>query len=168
MTAGDPTSLVPFDFLGADHVVIPGYKPMRMKSSSFIKEAFVGSPLSMPEYFAMEDNFTILWGPVPDDDYVVEIGYFCRPESIVTLPQTTQAGVSAPDPLNRETYTSINFPTLLLHGALAFGYGFQRDFEARNSSMDAFTKTLTLANGYVKGKFSVQDFEKASAAIVTE
>lgn len=86
------------------------------KDVNFIREAYPNpTSTGLPEYYALFGNnvgpnvpqpfneYTLIIGPTPDDDYLVELHYFHYPESIVT------AGTS---------WLGDNFDSVLLYGAL--------------------------------------------------
>lgn len=74
------------------------------KDVSFIREAYPDSTeQSVPVFYSMFNDNTLLLGPTPDSAYAVELHYFGYPESIVT------AGT---------TWLGDNFDQCLLYGAL--------------------------------------------------
>jgi hypothetical protein len=71
---------------------------------------------SIPQYYAMITDQTIIVGPPPDDSYTVEVIGTVRPEPL-----------SADNP---NTYLTLYLPDLFLAAALIFGYGYMKDYGA--------------------------------------
>lgn len=69
---------------------------------------------SIPQYFAMITQSTIIVGPWPDASYQVEIVGTIRPAPISLSNQTT--------------FLSLNLPDLFLAASLIFGAGYQKNF----------------------------------------
>lgn len=59
------------------------------KDVNFIREAYPRAILTgLPKHYAQFDEDTLIIGPTPDDDYIVELHYGYYPESIVTAGST--------------------------------------------------------------------------------
>lgn len=59
------------------------------KDVNFIREAYPRAILTgLPKHYAQFDDDTLIIGPTPDDDYIVELHYGYYPESIVTAGST--------------------------------------------------------------------------------
>jgi hypothetical protein len=71
---------------------------------------------SVPEYYAMITDQTIIVGPAPDGAYTMEVIGTIRP-----------APLSATNP---NTYLTMYLPDLFFAEALIFGYGYLKDFGA--------------------------------------
>jgi hypothetical protein len=71
---------------------------------------------SIPEYYAMVTDQSILVGPSPDDQYIVEVTGTVRPEPLSSS--------------NTETWLTLYLPDLFFAGALVFGYGYMKDYGA--------------------------------------
>jgi len=79
-------------------------------------EAASSSP-SVPDYYAMITDQTIIVGPPPDANYTMEV-----------------VGTIRPTPLsasNTTTYLTLYLPDLFLAESLIFGYGYLKDFGAQ-------------------------------------
>lgn len=59
------------------------------KDVNFIREAYPREILTgLPKHYAQFDEDTLIIGPTPDDDYIVQLHYGYYPESIVTAGST--------------------------------------------------------------------------------
>lgn len=59
------------------------------KDVNFIREAYPRAiSTGLPKHYAQFDDDTLIIGPTPDDDYIVELHYGYYPESIVTAGST--------------------------------------------------------------------------------
>lgn len=80
------------------------YEFLLNKDPAFIREAYPNpATTGTPKHYAFYDVDTFVFGPTPDDNYVVELQYGAYPESIVT------AGT---------TWLGTEFDSALLNGAL--------------------------------------------------
>ena len=80
------------------------------------EEAAVCCGPSVPKYYAMITDQSIIVGPPPDQNYIMEVVGTIRP---VPLSQT-----------NTTTYLTLYLPDLFLAEALIFGYGYLKNFGA--------------------------------------
>jgi hypothetical protein len=71
---------------------------------------------SVPQYYAMITDQTIIVGPSPDAAYKMEVVGTIRPEPL--------------SPTNTSTYLTNYLPDLFLCEALIFGYGYLKDYGA--------------------------------------
>lgn len=109
---------LPADFLATFSVAVmdagaslgDGYRFLLNKDVNYIREAFpYPSVTGTPEYYALFDASTYILGPTPDQEYAIELHYFAYPQSIV-------------DTVSGQTWLSINYPNVLLYGALTEAY----------------------------------------------
>jgi hypothetical protein len=70
--------------------------------------------LAVPQYFAMLDQNAFVVGPVPDNNYQLEIVGTIRPDSLSST--------------NTTTFISLYLPDLLLMASMIFVSGYQRNF----------------------------------------
>lgn len=89
--------------------------PLTPTTKEFLNAVY-NSPqfLSVPQYFAMIDQNSIILGPVPDGVYQLEITGTIRPESLSSS--------------NRTTFISLYLPDLFLMASMIFVSGYQRNF----------------------------------------
>lgn len=115
-TANFPYLTLPSDFLATFSVAVmnagdtqaDGYRYMLNKDVNYIREMFPYPGVTgTPQYYAIFDNNTYILGPTPDVNYDIELHYFAYPTSIVTA---------------ETTWLSINYPNVLLWGALVEAY----------------------------------------------
>lgn len=114
VTAGNQYLTTPNNFVRLYSLAVDnnGYEYLRQKDVSFIREAYPSAASeSVPKYYAIFDENTILLGPTPDSDYTVELHYKVVPPSIVDE-GTTWLG---------ETYDAA-----LLNGTLVEALRFQK------------------------------------------
>jgi hypothetical protein len=112
MTQGNPYLTLPTGFLAASSLsiqTVDGWKFLLNKDVEYIREVYPddteeGEPFAYAQFEA-GGNTTIIIGPTPDDDYVTQLNFFFKPESLVDVP----AG----------TWLSVNAYDTLLYGALA-------------------------------------------------
>jgi hypothetical protein len=71
---------------------------------------------SIPQYYAMITDQTIIVGPPPDANYTIEIIGTIRPQPLSST--------------NTSTYLSLYLPDLFLAESLIFGYGYMKDYGA--------------------------------------
>ena len=118
VTPNFPYLTIPSDFLstfsvavmGTDALATPNYSYLLNKDVNYIREAFPFPAVTgLPEYYSIFDANTFILGPTPDAVYNIELHYFAYPQSIVDAGQT---------------WLSINYPNVLLYGALAEAYIF--------------------------------------------
>lgn len=87
----------------------------------------------IPQYFAMIDQFNLIVGPWPNDNYVVEV-----------------IGTIRPNPLsatNTTTFLTQYLPDLFLAASMIFASGYQRDF---GSQADNPAQAVSWENQYEK------------------
>jgi hypothetical protein len=116
------------------------------KDVSFIRECYP-SPTStgLPKYYALfgptsndDTNLSIIMGPTPDAQYVVELHYYYYPESIVT------AG---------NTWLGDNFDSVLLYGSLVEAYTLMKGEQDLMALYDnKFKEAVQLLKNYGDGK----------------
>ena len=72
------------------------------------------SGATVPQYFAMIDQFNLIVGPWPDENYVVEVIGTIRPQPLSST--------------NPVTFLTQYLPDLFLTASMIFASGYQRDF----------------------------------------
>ena len=66
---------------------------MLYKDVNFIREAYPNaSTTGTPKHYALFDDTTFIVGPTPSSDFVVELHYFYRPNSITAGADMEQHG----------------------------------------------------------------------------
>lgn len=86
LTPGNRYLTAPSDYLSTYSIAVDNdgtYQYLLPKDVGFIREAYPGSTTGAPRFYALFDDSTFILGPVPDDDYTVELHYFYEPPSIV-------------------------------------------------------------------------------------
>lgn len=111
-TSGNRYLGMPDDFLAVYSMAVTSDTTVSYllpKEVSFIREAYPSTTAGLPRFYALFDSDSFIVGPIPDENYTVELHYMYRPTSIVT------AGSS---------WLGDNAETALLYGALAEAYTF--------------------------------------------
>lgn len=123
LTAGNKYLQAPTDFLSVFSLAVVdasgNYEYLLDKDVNFIRAAYPSaSATGLPKFYAIfgprsDDaaELSFILGPMPDDDYEVELHYFYYPESIVT------AG---------NTWLGDNFDPVLLYGSLVEAYTYMK------------------------------------------
>jgi len=103
--------LAVFSFAVVDN--LGNYNYLLDKDVNFIRQAYPSPTDSgLPEYYALWDQDTFIFGPTPDQSYQVELHNFYNPESIVT------AGTS---------WLGDNFESVLFYGSLLEAATFMKE-----------------------------------------
>lgn len=115
-TVGSPYLTLPTDFLAMFSLAaIDGtgqFKFLLNKDINYIRECFPYPAVKgLPTTYALYNTTQFFVGPTPDATYSFDLQYFGYPASIVT------AG---------STWVSLNFPNVLLYGALHEAYVYQK------------------------------------------
>lgn len=115
MTSGNKFLTLPSDFLAAHSIKLlngTSYSYLVNKDENFLNEAYPDdTDTGTPKYYGIVDTDTLILGPVPDDDYAVELTYFYRPESIITA---------------ATTWIGDNFEMVLLNACLVEAYRYMK------------------------------------------
>ena len=133
----------PIDYLSVFSfaVVSPSgeYTYLLDKDVNFIRAAYpTAAGSGLPKYYALWDQDTFIFGPTPDQSYLVELHYFYYPESIVT------AGTS---------WLGDNFDAALLYGALIEAAQFMKqDAETMSTYVARYGEALGLLKQLGDGK----------------
>ena len=85
-------------------------KFLQVRDVSFIDEYNQDNTTGEPRYYANWDENTIVFAPIPDTTYTIQVNYILKP-----------TGLSA---TNTTTYLSQQFPNGLLYACLVEAYGF--------------------------------------------
>ena len=114
VTASDEYLGIPTDFLAPYSLSVDnsGHEFLLFKNVNFVREAYpITSVTGTPKYYSIFSDTYFLLGPTPDSNYLSELHYFYRPESIVTA-STSWLGTNA--------------ESALLYGCLIEAYTFQK------------------------------------------
>ena len=111
------------------------YEYLLNKDVNFIRASYPkASDTGKPLYYGLFDQNTFILGPTPDDNYTMELHFYCYPESIVT------AGT---------TWLGDNFDSALLYGSLLEAYTYMKgeadvlqNYKARYDESMALLKQL--------------------------
>lgn len=144
VSSGNPYLTLPTDWLATYSLAVQTGSPVSYsfllnKDVNYIREAFPPpSTVGVPTHYAIFDANTLIMGPTPDSNYVVELHYFYYPTSIVTA---------------SNTWLGDNFPSALLYGALRHAYLFQKGEQDVATAYDTqFQQSLALLKGLADGK----------------
>lgn len=149
MTQGNRFLAMPTDFLSVYSIFIVdpvnGRQPLLPKDSAFIYEAYPDiAEEGTPRYYGMFNNSTLIIGPTPDDDYVVELAYYQQPESIVDA-STSWLGTNA--------------ETLLSSAVLVEAYKFIKQEPTKLAFWDSqYKESLARMKNYAEGVTQRDDY----------
>jgi hypothetical protein len=155
LVASTPTASVPADFLFPYSVsLVDGgvREPLLNKDYNYLVQAFP-DPLEVgsPRIYSILDDSNLIFAPVPDLAYSVEIAYAAYPESIVT------AGT---------TWLGDNFDSVLLNGMLMEAARFLRleqDTVALYDKM--FNQSMTLLKMLGDGKLRQDTYRSGQVRV---
>ena len=83
---------------------------LEYKDTNFMSEYNPTDATGVPKYYSYWDEDTLVFAPVPDADYTIQINYVLKPAALTAT--------------NTTTYLSLNFPNGLLYACLVEAYGF--------------------------------------------
>jgi hypothetical protein len=133
----------PDDFLAPYSLAIDnsGYEFLLFKDVNFIREAYPDSSTQgVPKYYGLFSDANFIIGPTPQSNYVVELHYFYKPESITTSADGT-------------SWLGTNAESSLLYGSLLEAYTFMKGnpelMQVYNTRyMEALENLKSLGEGY--------------------
>lgn len=135
--SGQNSVNIPSDFLSFDYLsVIDGTGANNLlleKEADFIYQAFpLNSYQTLPSYYCVRDNSTIILGPTPDMAYSLFFQYVFVPESIVTA---------------NTTWLGDNAQNALLYGSIVQAYTYMK---GEQELLQQYTTLYETALGHVK------------------
>lgn len=147
---------MPSDFLGADAVRARAMSTARSaillnKEPDFIRECYPSGESGLPRFYAMLNQSDMLIGPVPDDDYALDLAYFFQPPSIVA------SGTS---------WLGDHFAHALVTGSLVEACTYMKtedNLYQRYSS--AFEKDLAMDEQYAKGRAKKDTYQEPDVRV---
>ena len=83
---------------------------LEYKDTNFMSEYNPTDATGVPKYYSYWDEDTLVFAPVPDAQYTIQINYVLKPAALTAT--------------NTTTYLSLNFPNGLLYACLVEAYGF--------------------------------------------
>jgi|TARA_B100000959_G_C14947177_1_gene610354 hypothetical protein len=83
---------------------------LEYKDTNFMSEYNPTDATGVPKYYSYWDEDTLVFAPVPDAEYTIQINYVLKPAALTAT--------------NTTTYLSLNFPNGLLYACLVEAYGF--------------------------------------------
>ena len=142
-TSGISYLATPDDFLAPYSLAIDnsGYEFLLFKDVNFIREAYPDSSTQgVPKYYGLFSDANFIIGPTPQSNYVVELHYFYKPESITTSADGT-------------SWLGTNAESSLLYGSLLEAYTFMKGnpelMQVYNTRyMEALENLKSLGEGY--------------------
>lgn len=153
----------PDDFLAvADIAVVDddgAHQYLLPKEVSFIRQAYpTPTSTGLPEYYALfgprsddETELTLILGPTPASNYVVELHYFYYPESIVDAGQS---------------WLGDNFDSVLLYGALVEAYIFMKGEADMLAAYEAkFQEAVAMAKRLGEGLERTDSYKSGDARV---
>lgn len=142
---GDSAIAPPSDFLAPDYLAVteavavtPRRSILVNKDPEFLRECFPNGESGLPRFYSMLNQGSLIIAPKADADYVLDMGYFFQPPSII------------------ETSTSWlgdHFAHALVTGALVEACIYMKTEDALYQRYDtAFEKDLAMDQQYAKGR----------------
>ena len=83
---------------------------LEYKDTNFMSEYNPTDATGVPKYYSYWDEDTLVFAPVPNAAYTIQINYVLKPAALTAT--------------NTTTYLSLNFPNGLLYACLVEAYGF--------------------------------------------
>ena len=83
---------------------------LEYKDTNFMSEYNPTDATGVPKYYSYWDEDTLVFAPVPNAQYTIQINYVLKPAALTAT--------------NTTTYLSLNFPNGLLYACLVEAYGF--------------------------------------------
>ena len=83
---------------------------LEYKDTNFMSEYNPTDATGVPKYYSYWDEDTLVFAPVPNAEYTIQINYVLKPAALTAT--------------NTTTYLSLNFPNGLLYACLVEAYGF--------------------------------------------
>jgi len=83
---------------------------LEYKDTNFMSEYNPTDATGVPKYYSYWDENTLVFAPVPNAEYTIQINYVLKPAALTAT--------------NTTTYLSLNFPNGLLYACLVEAYGF--------------------------------------------
>ena len=83
---------------------------LEYKDTSFMSEYNPTDATGVPKYYSYWDANTLVFAPVPNAEYTIQINYILKPSALSSTDTTT--------------YLSLHFPNGLLYACLVEAYGF--------------------------------------------
>jgi hypothetical protein len=122
MSQGNRFLTTPTDFLSVSSIAVIDQAPnagdyefLLHKDVNFVREAYpANTTQAKPVYYSVFDDSSFILGPTPDKGYTVQISYYYKPASIVTLGS------------NETTWLGKNGSSALLYGTLLEAYTFMK------------------------------------------
>lgn len=145
-------------FITLDYIYVADYGTLEQKEKSFIREAFPNSgEQGQIRYVGMQDDLTLIFGPTPDAIYNMEMFYFSKWPSLVTIGQN-------PLTTNNESFISRTFEAALLNGTLMNASLFMQDKDVYAMRKAEFMESLGLVKEFKGGEAYKEFSEKTNAA----
>jgi hypothetical protein len=146
----DPLVAAPTDFLAPDSLVVVdgnGLFALLNKDPEFLDECYPDITLTgRPRFYSQQNERTLRVAPAPDKDYVLRMGYFYEPPSIVT------AGT---------TWLGDHFFHALVSGALVEAAIYMKAEDALFARHQAqFQQDLAMDQGYAKGRTKKDTYQE--------
>lgn len=141
-----PYMALPADFLSTYSiaVVVNGeYRFLLPKDHSFIRECFPSPTVTgVPRFYALFDDETMMLGPTPDDDYLVELNYYYEPPSLAEGENDANT-----------TWISINGENAILFGTVLQGYIYLKgDQDVMKQYMETYSQATSALKVIAEGR----------------
>lgn len=158
MATGNQYLALPTDFLSAFSLSIiapSGKEFLLQKELDFIQTYNPDASVTgQPKYFATFDVTNLLLAPTPNDNYVTELHYFYRPQSLT-------AGAE-----DGTTWLSVNAPIAMLYGSLVEAYTYLKgDADLMQNYSNRFVEALSRLKDLGEAKEPTTDYRSGRQTI---
>lgn len=149
-TAGTQQVATPSDFLAPDSVIVVNgteLVPLLNKDPEFMAECYPDSTFqAVPRFYSQLNEQTLLFGPVPDQDYPLMLAYFFQPPSIID---------------SGTTWLGDHFAHSLLSGSLMEAAVYMKAEDALYQRFfGQFDKDLAMDFDYAKGRAKKDTYQE--------
>jgi hypothetical protein len=149
LTADGRTLTLPNDFIWADSLEVNDGSGQRsyliQKEYSFMREAYPSDTATgLPKYYALLEADEFVFGPIPDQNYAIELTYGYYPESISTAVTT---------------WLGDNFGEVLLNAAVVEAGKFNKlEQDVMKMYVDLYALSLEGMKNVLEGKRKADDY----------
>ena len=154
---GDSTIATPSDFLSPDFLAVtevavtPRRAILLNKDPEFLRECYPNGEPGLPRFYSMLNNGALIIGPKADADYVLDMGYFFQPPSII------ETGTS---------WLGDHFAHALVTGSLVEACTYMKTETDLYQRYDAaFEKDLAMDQQYAKGRAKKDTYQEPDARV---
>lgn len=147
----------PSDFLAPDYLAVteiaasPRRAVLLNKDPEFLRECYPNGEIGLPRFYSMVNEKSLLVAPKADADYVIDMGYFFQPPSIVD---------------SGTTWLGDHFAHALVSGSLVEACTYMKTEDNLYTRYNqAFEKDLAMDQQYAKGRTKKDTYQEPDVRI---